>query len=131
MAVEDCRAKNHKQKTAINRVAHIAVGAALNKLVVLLQDSAGAPVATKNSTSPEYDNETDKSNNVGDDADRECVRPQDRVMVNHKKRNRHCNQQNLNAPPSRLFLDCALDLKRGNYPVDDKDRPAEKDELSG
>ncbi|MGB8217027.1 MAG: hypothetical protein WCE94_06975 [Candidatus Methanoperedens sp.] len=25
-AVEDCHAKNHKQKTAINRMAHIAVG---------------------------------------------------------------------------------------------------------
>ncbi len=93
-AVEDCRAKNHKQKTAINRMAHIAVRAALHKLVVPLQDSACAPVAAKNSTRPEHDNETDESNNVGDNADHERVRPQDRVMVNHKKRNRHCNQQN-------------------------------------
>jgi hypothetical protein len=112
-------------------MAHIALGAALNKLVVLLQDGSGAPVAAKNSTRPEYDNKTDESNNVGDHANRERVWPQDRVMVNHKEGNRHCNQQNLNTPPSSLFLDCALDSKRGNYPVDDKDRPAEKDELSG
>ncbi len=68
-AVEDRCGKNHKQKTAINRMAHIAVWAALNKLVVLLQDSAGAPVAAKNSTRPEYDNKTHESNNVGDNAD--------------------------------------------------------------
>ncbi len=54
-AVEDCHAKNHKHKTAINRMAHIAVWAALNKLLVLLQYSGSAPVATKNSTRPEDD----------------------------------------------------------------------------
>jgi hypothetical protein len=54
-------------------MAHIAVWAALNKLVVLLQDSYDAPVAIKNSTRPEHDNESDESNNVGDNVDRECV----------------------------------------------------------